>query len=270
MYKRAKEMFDKYIYDNFDMNNEIVKRKYVHTCNVVKMAEYISNDLHLNDEDRDLAMIVALLHDIGRFEQSLGYSNLREASKKVNHATLGAERLFSNNFIREFIEEDSFDNIIKSAIINHNKYKLAEEGLSDRELLHCKLIRDADKTDNYRVKATGDINSMAKITKCEIENSTISDKVFNDFMSKKTILSSDRKSAVDIWISYIAFIFDFNFVSGLKYIHDKDYINILVDRFDYKNQDTKEKMELIRKKANEYIKKMISYSEVMKDYVIEQ
>ena len=48
---------------------------------------------------------------------------------------------------------DQYDNIIKKAIYNHNKYKI-EENLNDVELLHRKIIRDADKLDNFRVKET--------------------------------------------------------------------------------------------------------------------
>lgn len=58
----------------------------------------------------------------------------------------------------------------------------------------------------------------------------------------------------------IAFIYDLNFDISLKYIRDKNYIDILVDRIKYKNIDTEEKMETIRKCAKIYLdnsKKML-------------
>ena len=42
-------------------------------------------------------------------------------------------------------------NIIKKAIENHSRLEI-EENLDERTLLHSKIIRDADKIDNYRVK----------------------------------------------------------------------------------------------------------------------
>ena len=51
----------------------------------------------------------------------------------------------------------------------------------------------------------------------------------------------------------IAFIFDLNFDISLKYIKEKNYIDILIDRIEYKNYDTKQKMEDIRKCTKEYI-----------------
>ncbi len=98
---------------------------------------------------------------------------------------------------------------------------------------------------------------MANITVEEVENSLITDKIYNDFMSKKTILRKDRQTGIDIWISYIAFLFDINYNSGLKYIKEQNYINRLVDRFEYKNLDTKKKMEEIRNFALHYIEDRI-------------
>ena len=257
MFEKAKDRFDKFISDNYDLSDDKIYRKADHTINVVNMAEYIADDLGLNNENRELARVIALLHDIGRFDQAKEFGSFREDVRNVDHAALGVKILFEENFIREFIDDDRYDSIIKQAIANHSKYKLDGSGLTDRELLHCKLIRDADKTDNYRVKTFSNIYSMSDVTQEELENSLITDKVFSDFMSAKSILSSDRKTGADIWISYIAFIFDFNFNSGLKYIKEKDYINVLIDRFDFKKEDTKAKMELVRAFALDYLNKRI-------------
>ena len=42
---------------------------------------------------------------------------------------------------------------------------------------------------------------MANITEEEIEKSLITDKIYRNFMSKKTILSKDRRTGIDMWIS---------------------------------------------------------------------
>lgn len=260
MFDTAKNRFEKFISDNYELGDDRISGKLDHTYNVVKMAEHIAEDLKLSTEDTELAKLIALLHDIGRFDQAKEFGNFREDINSTDHAALGVSILFENGLISEFIDDRRFDRIINQAIANHSSYKLNERGLTGRELLHCKLLRDADKTDSFRVKAISDIYSMANVTKSEMENSLISDNIFADFMSAKTILSKDRKTAADIWVSYIAFIFDFNFIIGLKYIKEKDYINILIDRFDFKNADTKEKFKRIRKFALDYIDKKILLS----------
>lgn len=113
--------------------------------------------------------------------------------------------------------------------------------MNNMQALHSKLIRDADKLDSFRAKYEEDIYIMANITKEDIENSLISDNILNSFMNEKAILSKDRKTSIDIWISYIAFIYGLYFRESLNYIYELDYVNKLVDKFNYKIEDTKKK-----------------------------
>ncbi len=121
--------------------------------------------------------------------------------------------------------------------------------------MHCKIIRDSDKIDNFRVKEEEKFDDMfPKIYNDKTYNyETISENVYEDFMQQKCIKLEDRKTLIDYWVCVIAFIFDLNFNISLKYIKENNYIDILVDRIDYKNKDTKQKMEDIRICAKEYI-----------------
>ena len=74
-------------------------------------------------------------------------------------------------------------------------------------------------------------------------------------MQHKCIILSDRKTIIDYWVCVIGFIFDLNFDISLKYVKDNNYINILIDGIEYKDNDTKQKMEQIRNCAKEYIEK---------------
>lgn len=256
MYELAKKNFISFIESSFDLNNEKVSHKLNHTFHVVDNAKYICEDLNLGFEDTELAMVIALLHDIGRFDQAISMESFREDITAYDHATLGVKLLFELGEIRKFVKSSQYDEIIKEAIANHSKYLLEESKFDEKQLLHCKIIRDADKLDSFRAKAEDDIFTMANITEQEIEESGITDKVYKDFIDEKTILSKDRKTGIDIWISYIAFVFGFEFKSSLKIVKEKDYINILFDRFHYKRE--KEKMEKLRKKALDYIDSSLS------------
>ena len=249
-YNKALKEFKKYL-NNYDLNDGMIQLKVRHTYGVVSLSEYIAIDLKLSEEDIELAKLIALLHDIARFEQAKEFGDYRDY-KNVDHAELAIKILFEDNLIRNFIDEDKYDSIILKAIKNHNKLQI-EEGLNDKELLHAKIIRDADKTDNFRVKANDSFEDILNSSKEKLENDIITDKIYNDFMNNKIIINNERKSDMDCWISYIAYIFDYNFSSGLKYIKDNNYINILVDRINYKKNDTKKKMEEIRSHAIKYI-----------------
>ena len=250
-FELAEKSFQEYL-KNYDTNDGSIALKIKHTYEVVKKSEYIANGLGLDKENIELAKIIALLHDIGRFEQIKEFGEFND--KKIEHAEFGVKVLFDNGLIRKFIDEDKYDNIIYKAIYNHNKYKI-EENLNEKELLQCKIIRDADKLDNFRVKEKDKLEDMfPKIyNEKTINYEIISEKVYEDFMQHKCIKLEDRKTIIDYWVCVIAFIFDLNFDISLQYVKENNYIDILVNRIEYKNYTTKQKMEDIRKCAKEYI-----------------
>lgn len=254
--EKAKLEFMNYV-KNYDQENKMIVLKISHAFRVMEQSKNIAESLKLEKEQVDLATLIGLLHDIARFEQMKRYGTY-EDKKSIDHGDLGAEMLSNLSFIRRFVSDDKYDNIIIVAVKNHNKYEI-QDGLTDLELLHSKIIRDADKLDNFRVKEENDYKSNFPGTE-NIENiryEKISDKVYNDFLNHKCINIVDRKTLLDFWVCILAFIYDFNFRSSYKYIKDKNYIDILVDKIEYKNEETKQRMEEIRKCAKEYIDKKV-------------
>ena len=247
---KAKKRFNAFTKD-YDTNNSKVDLKIEHTIGVVRMSEYISRELGLSEEDINLSMLIALLHDIGRFEQDIKYDSF-EDYKSMDHAELADKILFKDALISDFIETRKFDKIISKSILNHNKLKI-EDGLNKRELLHVKLIRDADKVDNLLLRVSRNIEDFFDSTLIELEKSKISNKIYDDFMNSKMIISTERIYPIDFWISYLAYIFDLNFYPGLRYIKEKDFINKIIDRIEYKVPETKSRMENIRSHAINFV-----------------
>ena len=137
----------------------------------------------------------------------------------------------------------------------------ALEGLDERTLLHAKIIRDADKLDNYRVKVEETIdNIFPGLVKdlSDLENSEISDKVYESIMKKECVDIKDRVYPLDYWICILAFTFDINFNETLKIIKEHDYINTLVNRFTY--PVSQDKMNQIRNVINHYIDNRLNES----------
>ena len=60
---------------------------------------------------------------------------------------------------------------------------------------------------------------------------------------------------IDYWLCIIAFIFDMNFDVSLKYIKENVYIDKIIDRINYKNPDTKQKIEQIRECTKNYLER---------------
>ena len=147
----AEQAFRSYT-DNYDPSDAKIRLKIDHTFRVAEIADRIAASLSLRAEETDFAWLLGILHDIGRFEQVRLYGTFND-SKSVDHAELGADILFKKGLIRSFpmpTEDPLWLDMAEKAIRLHNKLTLPE-GLSDREKLFADLLRDADKTDIFRV-----------------------------------------------------------------------------------------------------------------------
>ena len=111
----------------------------------MELNENLAKQLELDEEDVKLARLIGLLHDFGRFEQYSVYATYDD-DLSFDHADYAVEVLFNGNEIRKYIADNRYDNIIKMAIKNHNKFAI-EGNLNEKELLHTKMIRDTDKLD---------------------------------------------------------------------------------------------------------------------------
>ena len=128
----------------------------------------------------------------------------------MDHADCGVKILFDDGLIREFITDSSNDEIIKKAVRNHNKYEIMDE-VNDRERLFCKIIRDGDKIDIFRVKTVYYNDEIKDIPSKE---------VIDSFEENKSILLNKVKNKSDAVICHMAFIFDFNFKESLQILKE--------------------------------------------------
>ena len=99
-FEAAKQFFEEYL-DGYDRENDKVKLKIIHTYGVVEQSRNLAERLMLSEEDTSLAMIIALLHDIGRFEQLKRYDSFEPAT--MDHAAYGVKVLFEEGMIRRFV-----------------------------------------------------------------------------------------------------------------------------------------------------------------------
>lgn len=255
--KQCKEVFLNHLEQYEDKTTIGFDLKVKHTFRVMKISKELCKKLNLSKEESKLAQVVALLHDIGRFEEIRYNKKLDNA--KYDHATVGVDLLFKENVIDKFNIEKKYYNIIEVAVYNHSR-KSIPEGLNKEELLQTKIIRDADKLDNFILKIRGKIDSCfpGNIKNIEeVNNSLISDKVYKSIMNRECVDVHDRETKLDLFICVLGFIYDLNFIESLEIVKEKNYINRIIDRFNYTNSDTLEKMENIRKQLNTYIEEKL-------------
>lgn len=249
--EKAKKEFLKFT-ENYDLRNKDILRKQKHSLRVMEISKQISNELKLNEEEIQISALIGLLHDIARFEQRKLYETFHD-TKSFDHGDYG-EKILEKD-IRKYIETNQYDKIIKTAIRNHNKFKI-EDGLSEKENLFSKIIRDADKLDIFYEA----VEMFWKGKEKQIEETVILDKVIEQFKKRLTIKREDieqGKNTINNVISIIAFIYDMNFKPSFEILKKENYINRILDRFNVKDEKTKIELEEIRKISNKYIEQKI-------------
>lgn len=209
--QRAQSAFYKYT-EGFPVSEERIDHKIQHSTRVAGRSLEVSTALNLSRADISLAAVIGLIHDLGRFEQHMRFGTYVDR-KSEDHATSGVKLLFGEGLIREFVLTDKYDIIIKSAVAYHNAYELPC-GLEGKELLHCKIIRDADKLDNLYTMQFQSFTSL--FGKENISDEPLTRSVMRDFLAFKPIRHIDTITNMDTWIKYIAFHFGLYFNESLK------------------------------------------------------
>lgn len=250
---KAKNVFFEYI-KNYDETESNISVKKYHSLRVMENALAIAKDLKLSQEDIELAGLIGLLHDTARFEQWKRFNNFSDKKTGFDHGDEGAKILSENDFLRAYINISEYDGLIIKAVRNHNKFKI-EDGLNERELLHSKIIRDADKLDIFMES----IEKMYLTPESEnaIENSIVSDSYYSQFMNEIQIKRVPDQTPLDMIISYVAFIYDINFDYSIREIVKENYVDRMIDVFDLKLDKAKKQVEEIKIVGNKYLEKRL-------------
>lgn len=275
--KKVKNVFKKYT-DNYDTSDDKIKLKVDHTYRVAALSERIASSLGLGDDDTNLAWLIGMLHDIGRFEQLKNYGTFSDA-ESIDHAHYGVELLFEDGLIEKFASEnDTKDlkgtkdlketaikseneeketkeiselDILRTAIWNHSAYRV-EEGLTDRVKMFCNIIRDADKIDILKVNYDVTLEVIYDVTTEELKNSGVTDEVMKAFMEHHAVLRSLKKTPIDNLVGHAALVFELIYNESFKIVKEQGYIEKMLS-YVSDNQDTVKKFEIMRNDMNKFL-----------------
>ena len=249
----AKKAFAEYV-KNYDIQNDKIKLKIEHIKRVSQIAKKLAIKLELDKENVTLAELIGLLHDIGRFEQIKRFNTFHDKNS-INHGELGVHILFNqkDGIIRNFVKDTQYDEIIKKAILNHNKDATnIPDDLTTQELLHTKIIRDSDKIDILYILTYE--KKEPSWEKAVLSDDIISEEIYKEFMEKGKIDYGKKKSSADSLVGHFAYIFDFNFPDSIQFIKEKKYMEMIYKRFEFHHQKTMEKYKKIYNKVEKYMK----------------
>ena len=220
------EEFKKYV-SKFDLNDDSISRKYYHSLRVMNKARKIAESIELSEEYINIATVVGLLHDYGRFEQWKRYHTFADG-KSIDHGDLGVEILFDEKEIEKYdIKKENY-RIIYNAIKYHNKLEISED-LTKEEKIICKIIRDADKLDIYELLLDGKIVFID-------DNNPINSEVEKQFFENNSINKKIVKNESNRILLRLAMIYDINFKWSLEYIKNNKIVDKMLELLEDKEK----------------------------------
>ena len=193
------------------------------TANSVELAKF----LKLSKHDTELAEIIGLFHDVGRFRQYSIYKTFNDADSE-DHADLALKVIAELEFFTELAAQDY--ELVKFAIQNHNKKTVAPTN-DDRKILFAKIIRDADKLDIYRVLepflAQENADKMPNFIKGKARPDISPDFVENFVTGKQADYRLIRTNG-DRKIVRLMWVYDVNFSWTMQKIVERGYIDKII------------------------------------------
>ena len=225
--KTSVDLFESYINAFSGLTEEqrtnfTIKKE--HSRRVANNSKKLAELLKLEPEDSKLAIIIAIFHDMGRFKQLVTYDTFNDTVSE-DHAEAAVEILKEKGFLNELSLKEQ--EIVFTAIRLHNKFELPKK-LDERELLHARILRDADKLDILKVL------SDYYTDKTQTPNHTltwdlpkaiqVSPGVVKEVLVGKLVSKNEVKSEMDVKIMQLSWVYDINFKSSIEMIFQNRYL----------------------------------------------
>lgn len=210
------------IQENFNLKRD-------HTNRVVGYSEVIARSLELDKDDEMTVQLIALLHDIGRFEQMAQYGTFND-HESCDHAQLAVEIINEKKWITHL--PDYIQDYIISAITNHNKLTI-QKNVNDKVVLFSKIIRDADKIDIFDLTLK-EYSRPAKSRNTKLtlgleEKPHITKSVIKSVLNGKTVEKKELKTVNDFKLMQMSWIYDVNLKKSYSLINQKQFLKQLFD-----------------------------------------
>lgn len=203
---------------------DAVLLKKEHTKRVCHEMELLCDSLELAGHERMLAVTVALLHDVARFEQFRQYRTFSD-QRSVNHAELGLTIIDANHLLAELSAADVAR--VRDAVRYHNAVAIPTT-LSADTARYCQLIRDADKLDIYSIALNHYINpnpARSETVQVGIPNGeVVSEEVCASVMRREFIEYGRIKTLADFKIIQLGWVFDLNFIHSIRCVRERGIV----------------------------------------------
>ena len=194
---------------------QAIRMKEVHTGYVTSIAVELAKHLHLSAHDVQLAEIMGLFHDVGRFRQFTLYRTFNDAVSE-DHAALGLKVLDELPFLSRLAPED--EALVRFSIMNHNKKVIAATD-DARLLFFARLLRDADKLDIFRVLRPFLVPP---------DGTGVSPDFLEKFIAGEQVDYTKIRTMDDRKLVRLMWVYDVNFSWTLQRVKERGYIEDII------------------------------------------
>jgi HD superfamily phosphohydrolase YqeK len=197
---------------------DAIKLKYDHTMRVGEEIEHLCDSISLDGNMRLCALLAALLHDVARFEQFREFRTFSD-SRSIDHAMMALGVITGQKVLAGLKGDD--EQKVLTAIRYHNCAILPEEINGDYRLL-CKLLRDADKLDIYRIALDYYINPDPRRHE---DGEKVTPEVVESVLRREFVPYEKIRSVTDFKMIQAGWVFDVNFPYSFKCLKQRGYIS---------------------------------------------
>ncbi len=248
--QRAIKAFQEYT-SHYDVADEKVKLKIDHKYRVCGLCQQIAVQSGFDKEETQLAWLAGLLHDVGRFEQLRWYGTFIDA-QSIDHAEFGADILFREGKIRDYIEDASEDELLEKAVRCHSAYRVPMQ-YTAREKRFADLLRDADKIDILKVNIIVPLEEIYNVTTYDLKHCQVTEEVMQAFFEEHAILRNLKKTPVDNVVGHISLVYELVYPISCKLVSEQGYLDKLM-QFQSELPETNAQFAKIREKMTAYMK----------------
>lgn len=181
----------------------------------------------------DLAWLLGLLHDVGRFVQVRTWGTFDD-SRSASHADLGVRVLFEGfagepPTIRDYVDDPSEDALLRTGVALHSSWHLPAD-LDGRTRFFCQVLRDADKVDILEVNCVRPVEDIYGISEHDLLGSELSEESEGWFWRHSTIPRAARHHPADVLLGHACFVWDLCYPESLRETVRQGHLFRMIER----------------------------------------
>ena len=196
-----------------------------HSIRVCAQMRVLADQLGLSAAEIETAQVIGLLHDVGRFRQYERYRTFND-QRSEDHAVSGVAMIQRQAVLAGY--GSALQRTMACAITHHNKAVLPAD-LQGADRFWCRLIRDGDKLDIYRValsqqRALAASESCIDLYRDLPDDAEVTDRVYDCIMAGGMADFRDLVVLNDLKLMQMGWVFDLNFRPSFERVWRRRYL----------------------------------------------